>query len=134
MTERNRILQRIPHEQMQREALRRRCGAWLAISRDKHYGTLRAQLELLREADALAPAQRGPKQKRDMLLRILDVLEDEGLPIRTGDRSPVVNRVAEAIDRSPAQARDLLHQLADMVEQLREVPSGDPTKQPERGD
>jgi hypothetical protein len=121
MSQKNRTLQRLPPEGAQQAVLRRRLASGhlgTVVSADPCYGSLRAILKHLEEADGVAPRRRGPKPKRRMLLRILDVLEADGLPIRTGDRSPIVSRVAAAIGLSEAQARDRLHQLADMAERL----------------
>jgi hypothetical protein len=93
----------------------------MVVSDDPVYGALRAQLEFLWEADAdpLVPPRRGPKPKRATLLRVLSELEREKLPIRTGLRSPVVKRIADKLGVSHDQARDLLHQLADLAEKLK---------------
>lgn len=111
----------MPSEAVQRAALRERRQAAIfrsVVSGDPVYGVLRTQLELLQEADLLAPPPRGPRPKREMLLRILAELEEAGLPIRTSMESRTVTHVAQRIGRSPAQARDLLHQLADMAAKI----------------
>jgi hypothetical protein len=112
-------LQRLPGKQAQHEALKRRGERRFVVSSNEIYGTLRAQLEYLREADALEPPSRGPKPKRTTLLKILDLRDTYGVAeIRTSIRSPLVARVAKGIGKSPEQTRDLLHQLKDMEEKL----------------
>ena len=78
MAQKNRELQRLPPHAAQRSALRNRMGTGrlrTVVSDDPLYGLLRVQIELLLEADELAPKMRGPKPKRQTLLRILDILE-----------------------------------------------------------
>jgi hypothetical protein len=121
MAQKNRELQRLPPHAAQRSALRNRMGTGrlrTVVSDDPLYGLLRVQIELLLEADELAPKMRGPKPKRQTLLRILDILERDRLPIRTSLVSPVVARIAKEIILTAMQTRDLLHQLADLSEKL----------------
>lgn len=135
MAKKNRELQRVPSEEAQRAALRLQAEYGpigsryqISVSSDPRYGLLRAQLMHFQDADKLAPkATRGPKPKRATLLRILTILESEDLPIRTGDRSPVVAHVAGQMNLSESQVRDLLHQLADMAEKLHTVDLTRPT-------
>ena len=124
MAPNNRTLQRVPPITLQRTALMRRKKLKTVVSDDPTIGMLQAQLELVQEADSLHDAcnpQPGPKPKRETLIRILEVLEREKLPIRTSEHTATVNRVACILNRSPLQVRDLLHQLADMVERTRPV-------------
>ena len=121
MARKNRELQRLPPEAVQRQVLRdrRECGQFRTIVSDNPvYGLLRVQLEFVQDADDLGPTTRGPKPKRETLLRILDILERDQLPIRTSLVSPIVRRIASEINLSEAQIRDLLHQLADLSEKL----------------
>jgi len=121
MARKNRELQRLPPEAAQRQAIRNRLtrGEFRTlISDDPVYGLLRVQLEHLQDADRLSPRRRGPKPKRQTLLKILEILERDRLPIRTSPVSPVVARIATEIRLSPLQTRDLLHQLADLSEKL----------------
>jgi len=121
MARKNRELQRLPPEGAQRQAIRNRLerGQFRTIvSDDPVYGLLRVQLEHLRDADKLSPRRRGPRPKRQTLLKILEILERNRLPIRTSPVSPVVARIAKEIGLSAMQTRDLIHQLADMSEKL----------------
>lgn len=111
----------MPSPEAQRAAHRARTARnqfYLALSDGPVYGLLRVQLELLKDADALEPKRRGPRPKRDTLLDMLDILEQGQLPIRTNAVGPVTRQVAEKMGLSRMQTRDLLHQLADMAEQL----------------
>jgi hypothetical protein len=121
MARKNRELQRLPPEADQRQALRNRLerGQFrTVVSDDPVYGMLRVQLEHLQEADKLSPRRRGPKPKRQILLKILEILERDHLPIRTSPVSPVVAEIAKEIKLSVMQTRDFLHQLADLSEKL----------------
>jgi hypothetical protein len=122
MAKKNRELQRVPSANSQKSALRRRAKNRVfrpVVSEHPVYGTLRAQLALVMEADALAPTSRGRKPDRTVLLRLLTALERDGLEIRTNYVSPVVKRLAAEVNLSPMQVRDRLHQLADMAEKLK---------------
>jgi hypothetical protein len=122
MAKKNRELQRVPPKVAQRQALRARMkpgGFRPVVSGDALYGTLRAQLKHIKEADALAPKSRGPKPKRETLLRILAELEAADLPLRTNAASPVVKHLTLKLHLNKWHVRDLLHQLADMAEKLK---------------
>jgi hypothetical protein len=124
MAKKNRELQRVPPASAQKSALQRRMKhriSRLAVSGHPVYGALRAQLELVLEADALAPTSRGRKPERTVLLRLLAALERDGLAIRTNYVSPIVKRLAAEVHLSAMQVRDRLHQLAGMAEKLETV-------------
>lgn len=132
MAKKNRELQRVPPEEAQRAALRSG-RLTTVVSEHPVYGTLRTLLNQIRESDTHSPPSPGPKPKRDTLLCILDMLENpdeaarkltivkrlegvEHIPIRTSADSPVVKYISAKLNKSEAQTRDLLHQLADLAE------------------
>jgi hypothetical protein len=124
VAKKNRELQRVPSEELQRGVLQSRVRSGYfrtVVSAHPDYGLLRAQLELMQDADKLAPATRGPKPKRDVLIRLLSELQSNEWDIFTSENNYIVRCLADILNLSPIQVRDHLHKLKDMLEKLRRV-------------
>ncbi len=124
----NRELQRVPPREARLAAMRLRAeyGAlghqFRVWNPNDLFGGLRVLLTHVQDADEFAPPSRGPKPKRRTLLSILNILESSNLPLRTGERSPVVKEVADRVYLSEAQVRDLSRQLVDLARKFRLIP------------
>ena len=132
MGTKDRTLRRMPSAESERAALQ--IAGWIIGSPAKDGLLAHAMLRLVQivKADALEPGTRGPKLKRDVLLRLAAFLDTHDRQINTDPASKTVAFVVETFDpdRPPGapvpagekprrletnRVVELMHQLRDLV-------------------